>query len=227
MKKTIIVIIATVMAVSMFARCSGSAATKSEKDSVAYCVGLDLGRMIKGYDSTLNVKVIAQAIQDVMDNKEKFTPEAADEFMRDYHMVRLPARAKKAEEEFFAKVEKDNKNIQKTESGILYEIIDAGSTDDKIESDNDVVKVQYEGKLKDGKVFDSSYERGEAADLRLSHLIKGWKEGMRLVGKGGKIKLYIPAELGYGSQGQGQIGPNEPLVFDIELVDIIHEEDKE
>ena len=80
--------------------------------------------------------------------------------------------------------------------------------------------MNYEGKHKDGTVFDSSYERGEPIEFGLNQVIKGWTEGMQLVGKGGQITLWIPAELGYGAFGQGPIGPNEALEFKVELLDV-------
>lgn len=230
MKKIIIITLTSVMAISMFSRCGGSSSPKNELDSLSYIVGLDFGRFVKEYDSTLNVAMIANAIQDVLDNKVKIDDETARMFQREYHYVRLPKRAKEAEEKFFAEVQKSNKNLQRTESGLMYEIIEKG--DQTIETLNtlDKVKVKYEGKLKDGKVFDSSYDKNEeGVDLMFGSVITGWQEGLKLIGKGGKIKLYIPGELAYGPRGQRQagIGANEPLVFDVELVDVIPYEDKE
>ena len=85
----------------------------------------------------------------------------------------------------------------------------------------DTVKVDYEGKLKDGFVFDSSYERGESIEFPLNGVIPGWTEGLQLVGKGGQITLWIPSELGYGVRGSGPIGPNAALEFKVELHDVI------
>lgn len=214
-------ILAVVVAVALSSCNSGSKSLKTEQDSLAYAIGLDLGTYIKNMDSTLNVDIVSAAIKDVLKNKQAMEQEAAYAFMREYFMVRKPAKEKKASEEFLASVEKDNKNIQKTESGLMYEIITPGS-DVKAVNDADVVKVVYEGKLKDGKVFDSSIERGDTAEFALNRVIKGWGEGLKLVGKGGKIKLWIPADLGYGEQGAGQsIGPNQALVFDVELIDVV------
>ena len=76
-----------------------------------------------------------------------------------------------------------------------------------------MVVVNYEGKNRKGKVFDSSYERNEPAEFPLNRVIKGWTEGMKLVGKGGKITLWIPAELAYGEAAGRDIGANEALEF--------------
>ena len=85
----------------------------------------------------------------------------------------------------------------------------------------DRVRVHYEGSLLDGEVFDSSRERGEPAEFMLGQVVPGWQEGLQLMSRGGRYKLWIPAALGYGEEGTpgGPIGPNTTLVFDVELID--------
>lgn len=110
--------------------------------------------------------------------------------------------------------------VKKTESGILYRI-DREGNGKKATKDTDVVLVNYEGKLRTGKVFDSSYERGEPISFALNQVIKGWTEGMKLVKTGGQITLWIPAELAYGERGAGEdIGPGEALEFKVELLEL-------
>ena len=85
----------------------------------------------------------------------------------------------------------------------------------------DTVKVHYTGKLPDGKVFDSSVERGQPVEFKLNQVIKGWTEGLQLVKKGGKIELVIPPELAYGKQGAGDsIPPDATLYFEVEVLDV-------
>ena len=85
-----------------------------------------------------------------------------------------------------------------------------------------MVVVNYEGKNRKGKVFDSSYERNEPAEFPLNRVIKGWTEGMKLVGKGGKINAWMPSSAAYGSAGDKELGikPNATLYYEIELVDL-------
>ncbi|MBQ5829535.1 MAG: FKBP-type peptidyl-prolyl cis-trans isomerase, partial [Alistipes sp.] len=114
--------------------------------------------------------------------------------------------------------------VKKTESGLLYRI-DREGDGVQATADEDVVKVNYEGKTREGKVFDSSYERGEPISFPLNRVIKGWTEGMKLVKTGGQITLWIPAEMAYGERGAGQdIGPNEALEFKVELLEVNPEE---
>ena len=101
----------------------------------------------------------------------------------------------------------------------MYKIENAGKGD-AIKA-TDTVKVHYTGKLPNGKVFDSSVERGQPVEFQLNQVIKGWTEGLQLVKKGGKIQLVIAPELGYGEQGAGaSIPPNSTLIFDVEVLDV-------
>lgn len=126
----------------------------------------------------------------------------------------------KASKEWMAEIEKQD-GVQKTESGLLYKVERKGNDKVRATKDTDRVRVHYEGTLRSGKVFDSSYERKEPITFGLNQVIKGWTEGMKLIGKGGKITLWIPSELAYGERGAGSdIGPNEALKFTVELLDV-------
>ena len=109
--------------------------------------------------------------------------------------------------------------VKSTKDGLLYKITEAGKGD-AIKA-TDTVKVHYTGKLPDGKVFDSSVERGQPVEFKLNQVIKGWTEGLQLVKKGGKIELVIPPELAYGKQGAGDaIPPDSTLYFEVEVLDV-------
>ena len=110
--------------------------------------------------------------------------------------------------------------VQKTASGLLYEIVKAG--DGPKPAATDMVKVHYKGTLIDGKEFDSSYKRNQPAVFPVNRVITGWHEALQLMPVGSKWKLYIPSDLAYGSRPpQGaQIPPDAVLVFDVELLSI-------
>ncbi len=117
----------------------------------------------------------------------------------------------------------DNKTkdgVKETDSGLQYKIIEEG--EGKSPSAENIVQVNYEGKLLNGEVFDSSYERGQPAEFPLNRVIPGWTEGVQLMKKGATYMFYIPAELAYGERPpQGSaIGPNETLIFKVELLNI-------
>ncbi|MEO1043127.1 MAG: FKBP-type peptidyl-prolyl cis-trans isomerase [Pseudomonadota bacterium] len=111
--------------------------------------------------------------------------------------------------------------VLKTESGLLYEAVTDVAEGDTPSPDN-LVTVHYTGTLADGTVFDSSVQRGQPAEFQLSGVIRAWTEGLQLMNVGDKFKLYVPPALGYGEQGipGGPIGPNQALVFDVELLGV-------
>ena len=109
--------------------------------------------------------------------------------------------------------------ITVTDSGLQYEVIQSG--EGLSPSRTDRVTVHYRGTLIDGREFDSSYKRGKPATFPLNRVITGWTEGLQLMKVGDKWRLFIPSNLGYGSRGAGGlIGPNETLIFEVELLKI-------
>jgi FKBP-type peptidyl-prolyl cis-trans isomerase len=216
MKKLLIV---AVMFSAALVSCQSNKNIKSftEKDSLSYAIGTDYGMHAKGLDSTMNVAVIAAAIRDAINNKSQMTREQAYDFLNNYFSVVLPARNKAEAEAYLADVEANNPDVKKTESGLLYEIIDEGDMSVKAVNDADQVVVKYVGTLKNGTEFD----KNDSLALALNRVIPAWTEGMKLVGKGGHITLWVPAELGYGERGSGPIPGNSALKFEIDLLDVI------
>jgi FKBP-type peptidyl-prolyl cis-trans isomerase len=115
---------------------------------------------------------------------------------------------------------KTKEGVKTTASGLQYKITKEGTG--KQPKATDSVLVHYEGKLLDGTVFDSSIKRNEPISFPLNRVIPGWTEGLQLVKEGGKAILYIPAKLAYGERGTpgGPIGPNETLIFEVELLKV-------
>ncbi|OAM90321.1 FKBP-type peptidyl-prolyl cis-trans isomerase [Termitidicoccus mucosus] len=169
------------------------------------------------------VTALARGMQLAREGKEApVTLEAAGPQLQEF----LGAR----QEAYLAKLKSDNMAIFETlkgkpgvvflPSGVAYEILTPG--EGVYPKPEDTVKVHYTGTLIDGTKFDSSVDRGEPASFVLNEVIPGWTEGMQKINKGGKIKLYIPAEQGYGAtprQGSG-IPPNATLIFEVELLDV-------
>ncbi|PWU04236.1 MAG: hypothetical protein C5B43_04915, partial [Verrucomicrobia bacterium] len=124
---------------------------------------------------------------------------------------------KKAAKEFFEKLEKEKK-AKKTASGLYYEIIKEG-TKEMPKADSNV-KIEYVGTLIDGTEFDSSKVRGQPATFNLAQVIPGFKEGLQLIGKGGKIRLYVPSDLAYGDNPLPRIPAGSTLIFDVDMLDI-------
>ena len=109
--------------------------------------------------------------------------------------------------------------VKSTPTGLQYEVLREGTGAKP--SATSTVEVHYEGRLINGKIFDSSYQRNETISFPLNRVIPGWTEGLQLMPTGAKYRLYIPSELGYGARGAGaDIPPNSALIFDVELISI-------
>lgn len=121
---------------------------------------------------------------------------------------------------FLAKTAKEA-GVVTLPSGLEYKIVHSGPPTGMKPHLNDEVKVMYEGKLIDGQVFDSSYDRGQPAAMPLKGLVPGWQEALQLMRPGDEWILYVPAKLGYGAEGQGPIPPGAALIFRIELIDVL------
>ncbi len=129
-----------------------------------------------------------------------------------------PAENKAAGQAFLAENGKKD-NVVTTGSGLQYEIIEQGDGASPSASDN--VTVHYKGTTIDGKVFDSSYDRGAPATFPLNRVIAGWTEGLQLMKEGAKYRFFIPSDLAYGERGAGRmIGPNSALIFEVELIKV-------
>ncbi|KAB0652760.1 FKBP-type peptidyl-prolyl cis-trans isomerase [Acinetobacter bohemicus] len=110
--------------------------------------------------------------------------------------------------------------VQTTQSGLQYQILKPGTGPSP--KANSIVKVNYEGRLIDGTVFDSSIARNQTAEFQVSQVIQGWTEGLQLMKEGAEYRFFIPAQLGYGQIGSGDvIEPNSTLIFDVELIEIL------
>lgn len=201
--------------------------TKEEK--IGYSLGIMLGRQLQNDVSKLDIPSFTQAIEDVYKQRElQLNDEEVAQVMHELQQQIMAdaqaANEKQAQEnltkgqEFLAKNAKE-KGVKTTKSGLQYKVVKQGKGKKAAETSS--VKVHYEGKLTNGEVFDSSYQRGEPVTFQVNQVIAGWQEGLQLMNPGSEYMLYIPANLAYGPAGAGgAIGPNEALVFKVELLEI-------
>ena len=195
----------------------------TKMDSVSYSLGVSVANNLKssGFES-IETHAVASAFSDVFEGNEvKINEEDANMLIQDYF---VELSQKKSQEAIFAGQAFLDENGKKegvitTVSGLQYEVLTNGTGATPIETDQ--VTVHYHGTLIDGTVFDSSIERGQPATFPVNGVIPGWVEALQLMNVGSKYKLYIPSDLAYGERGAGgSIGPNETLIFEVELLSI-------
>ncbi len=206
---------------------------KDLKDKVSYAIGLSIGRDFKNQDLEINPDILAQGIRDSLqgndplmsDEEIKETQMAFQEEVRakQQKLMEMAAEKNVQKEQTFLEQNKKKEGVKVTESGLQYEIIEEGTGPKPDPTDQ--VKVHYSGTLLTGSEFDSSYQRGEPAVFPVNAVIPGWTEALQMMKEGAKWKLYIPSRLAYGERGAGQsIGPNETLVFTVELLEVMKED---
>ena len=197
--------------------------TNAEKFS--YGIGLQIAQQLQKQQlSGVDPRAIALAIEDVLKGRElRVTMEemqvASVAYQNELKAEKLAAGDKnKAAGEKFLEENSAREGVVVLDSGVQYRIIESGNGGSPTETDS--VVVHYRGRLLDGSEFDSSYSRGQPAELGVGQVIPGWQQALQLMPVGSKWEVWIPASLAYGAQGAGSIGPNETLHFDIELIEI-------
>ncbi|WP_186645274.1 FKBP-type peptidyl-prolyl cis-trans isomerase [Fluviispira vulneris] len=195
---------------------------KNDEEKAGYIIGHQFSSSINGSDFKIDKKALLKAFDEGLNGKKsELTEKESQEFMQKYlteQQKLIGDKNQKAGEEFLNKNKKE-KGIVTLPSGLQYKIVSEGKGGKpKI---TDTVTVNYEGTLINGKVFDSSYERGQPATFPVNGVIKGWTEALQLMPEGSTWMLYIPASLAYGAQSPSpNIGPNSTLVFKVNLVSI-------
>ncbi|MEX1199591.1 MAG: FKBP-type peptidyl-prolyl cis-trans isomerase [Methylophaga sp.] len=197
----------------------------SDQQKLSYIFGIQVGQNMKSEGVELDMAAFAAGVKDMLDGKQPQLDQAtAEQVISQFQQQKSQELAavmnkKQAESKAFMDENAKNPGVKTTESGMQYEIIEAG--DGATPSADDKVIAHYEGTLIDGTKFDSSYDRGEPATFPVNGVIKGWQEALQMMKEGAKWRVVIPGNLAYGPQGAGdKIGPNETLVFTIELIAI-------
>ncbi|NUF32953.1 FKBP-type peptidyl-prolyl cis-trans isomerase [Acinetobacter oleivorans] len=229
MKKIGLMIAASTMSLSIFA--ATPITNKSPaKEQFSYSYGYLMGRNNTDALTDLNLDIFYQGLQEGAQSKTaRLTDEEMAKAINDYKKTleakqlvefqktgQLNAQAGAA---FLADNAKKS-GVMTTKSGLQYQVLKEGSGQKPKATSR--VKVNYEGRLLDGTVFDSSIARNHPVEFQLSQVIAGWTEGLQTMKEGGKTRFFIPANLAYGEVGAGDtIGPNSTLIFDIELLQVL------
>lgn len=227
MKKTVIVVGALLLSAAVFAQKSkkqDELDLTNDVTKMSYAYGISLGEGFKMQGvSEIDQAAMSKGITDAMNNpgEAMMTVEEAQQFLNEYIGKLMAAQAEKKKEEGKKWLDENakKKGVTVTASGLQYEVLKEGSGEKPTATSK--VTVHYHGTLTDGRVFDSSVDRGKPASFGLNQVIPGWTEGVQLMPIGAKYRFYLPSDLAYGDRGAGQlIGPNEVLIFEVELISI-------
>ena len=227
MKSLSIVIIVLGLACSAFAE--ERPTLKDSRDKVSYSIGLDIGATLKKQKIDVNTDALSAGFKDALSGtkplmtddqvKETMTAFSKELMEKQQAATKEAAQKNAAEGEKFLAENKSTPGVKTTASGLQYKVLKEGTGASPKETDT--VVTNYRGTLINGTEFDSSYKRNEPVTFPVNGVIKGWTEALQLMKKGSKYQLFVPAGLAYGPRGAGQdIGPNQTLIFEVELVDI-------
>jgi FKBP-type peptidyl-prolyl cis-trans isomerase len=203
---------------------------ESKKDTSSYAIGMSIGSSMKKQELDVDPDKIAAGLRQALLGEatlltEEQMAQVLQSFQEEMMAKQQELTAKKGEEamkkgEAFLAKNKTQAGVMTTPSGLQYKVIKEGKGAKPTATSQ--VKVHYTGTLIDGKKFDSSVDRGEPAVFGLNQVIPAWTEGLQLMSVGSKYMLYIPSAMGYGPTGNPPvIGPNEVLIFEVELIEIV------
>jgi FKBP-type peptidyl-prolyl cis-trans isomerase len=208
---------------------SASAAAKwSDSQKISYILGTQIGNYSKQGEFEVSIELFAKGLNDIINGNElAMTQAEIRSFMtawqqKEQGKAQVALKAAGAENakkgQAFLDANKKKDGVKVTASGLQYKVITKG--DGAKPKATDKVKVHYRGTLINGKEFDSSYKRNQPSEFGLNQVIKGWTEGLQHMNVGSKYEFYIPSGLAYGPNGPLSIGPDQTLIFMVELLDI-------
>jgi FKBP-type peptidyl-prolyl cis-trans isomerase FkpA len=224
MKKSVYLVYLSLAAFGLYAEAiAEETALRDEKARISYAFGQVLGSDLRQTGLDFDYTAFTQGFKDMLSGgSTRYTMNEAIQMVQGAFQAALAKQAgeNRQKEEAFLAENANKENMLSTGSGLQYEILSEGTGGRP--AGTDTVRVNYEGSFIDGRIFDSSYVRGEAVELPLDRVISGWAEGIQLMSVGSIYRFYIPSRLAYGEQGAGQtIPPNTTLIFKVELLDII------
>jgi FKBP-type peptidyl-prolyl cis-trans isomerase FklB len=204
------------------AQAEGTPQFKNDKERISYVIGVQTGTNFKKDQIDIDLRVMLNGMKDGMAGTSKMSEDETRKFMSTF-MSELKRKSRVAAEDnrmkaaAYLQENKTKPGVVVLPSGVQYRIVKAGEGRKPVDSDD--VVCDYRGTLLDGTVFDKT-EVGKPATFKLAGLIPGWKEALKLMPVGSEWQLFVSPEQAYGPRGAGLIGPNELLIFDVQLVAI-------
>lgn len=206
-----------------------SSSAMSQQDQVSYAIGYQIGQSFKSQNVDVDPQVVAQGIKAGMgkeaaklnsaQRKQALVQFRKDMFKKAQAKRQAEGKINATKSKAFLEANSKKEGVQVTQSGLQYKILQKGTG--TVPTAKDTVTVKYTGTLPDGTVFDASSRHGGTATFPVNGVIAGWTEALEMMHPGAKWRIWVPADLAYGTRGAGsQIGPNQALVFEVELVKV-------
>lgn len=219
-------IAAVVVALATMVACGSSSGgnrkLSDSADSLSYVVGMNLAYNIMQMDSTLRAEVIMAGLSDALQGREQISLEDGKFYLLSYMNYEVYERVRKYQDQYLNDLAAGDKEVMRTRTGLTYKVGELGNMSNTATHPRDTIAIMYTAKNMAGVEVDPVSERPDTLRTTLMKLKDGLSEGVKLVGQGGKITLWIPSELAYGAAGDEAIGvkPNEMLCYEVQIVEV-------
>ncbi len=215
------------LAVTMFScnRSNGVGAAKQlvdQPDSLSYVIGMNIAYNIMKMDSTVRPDAVIKGINDALNGAELLTLEDARTYFLSYMNYEVYERVRKYEEQYLTDLVASDDKVVRTRTGLTYKVGELGDMNNMLSNDRDTVAITYRASRLSGEEVDVATNRDDTLRVVVNKLIPGLREGVKLVGQGGDLTLWIPSSLAYGAIGNDKMGvkPNEILRYEVKIVEV-------
>ena len=208
--------------------CSGSKGSNAntqltdQTDSLSYVIGMNIAYNIMKMDSTIRPEAVIKGLDDALNGKELLTIEDARTYFLAYMNYDVYERVRKYEEQYLSDLVAGDNKVVRTRTGLTYKVEELGDMNNTLSNDRDTVAITYRASRISGEEVDLATNRDDTLRVVVNRLIPGLREGVKLVGQGGKLTLWVPSSLAYGSIGNNEKGikPNELLRYEVNIVEV-------
>lgn len=200
----------------------GSSELVDSRDSLSYVIGMNIAYNVLQMDSTVNADVVVAAIDETMRGKERFSLEEGKTYLLSYMNYDIYERVRRYEEQYLNDLAASDGDVVRTPNGLTYKVATLGDMNLTVATDRDTVALTYRATNLSGEEVDLVAERQDTLRTRVDQLLPGLREGVRLVGEGGNLTLWLPSSMAYGSAGDSEKGikANEMLRYEVQIVEV-------
>ena len=215
------------VAVLFVASCGGRGGAghlADSRDSLSYVVGMNIAYNIMQMDSTINADVVVTAIDEALRGRERFSLEEGKTYLLGYINYDVYERVRGYEEQYLNDLAASDGNVVRTPKGLTYKVATLGDMHQTVNTERDTIAFTYRATNLAGEEVDPVSERADTLRTRVDQLVPGLRDGVRLVGQGGSLTLWLPSSMAYGSAGDSEKGikANEMLRYDVQIIEVKH-----